>query len=268
MDVPEKKRLARRAQYEERLRSMPSRGTVYITYGGDPRRALQTLINGASGRGEHYVYLHRGPSGEVFYVGKGRGNRAYSKDRHVLWQHYLKTRCDGHYEVEIVKHFETEDEALDLESDLLALFVESTVNGTNAAQEFDFEVNARFNRLRKANLANISAAAALVKTKPEEAETALRKAIADMADYARLNWEQGLPAELARELDPSWGCHLNSKDLSALNKLTMLLKVQSRWGELIIVTAEFFVTYPETRQQEIAQKVTKRSEAGRAKQRC
>jgi hypothetical protein len=267
MDVAEKKRLTRRALYEERLRTMPPRGTIYITYGGDARRALQTLINGASGRGEHYVYLHRGPNDEVFYVGKGRGNRAYSKDRDDLWHYYLKTRCDGHYEVEIVKHFETDDEALDLESDLLALFVGSTLNATNAAQKFDLEVNARFNRLRKANLANISAAAALVKTKPEEAETAFRKAIADMADYARLNWEQGLSAELAREFYPGWDCHLNSKDLSALNKLTMLLKVQSRWGELINVTAEFFVTYPETRQQAIAQQVIKRSEAAQAKQR-
>ena len=196
MDVAEKKRLTRRALYEERLRTMPPRGTIYITYGGDARRALQTLINGAPGRGEHYVYLHRGPNDEVFYVGKGRGNRAYSKDRDDLWHHYLKTRCGGHYEVEIVKHFETDDEALDLESDLLALFVESTVNATNAAQKIDLEVNARFNRLRKANCANITAAAALVKSKPEEAETAFRKAIADMADYARLNWEQGFSAEL------------------------------------------------------------------------
>ena len=165
-----------------------------------------------------------------------------------------------------VKHFETDDEALDLESDLLALFVESTVNATNAAQKIDLEVNARFLRLRKANLANISAAAALVESKPEEAETAFRKAIADMADYARLNLEQGFSAELAREFYSGWDCHLNSKDLSALNKLTMLLKVQSRWGELIMVTAEFFVTYPETRQQGIAQQVIKRSEAAQAKQ--
>ena len=266
MDFAEKKRQARRAQYEEQLRSMPPRDAIYLTFGGDARRALQTLINAEPGGGEHYVYLHRGPNDEVFYVGKGRGNRAYAKDRDDIWHHYVQTRCDGHYEVEIVKCFETDDDALDFESDLIALFGGRTVNRINTARKIDYEVNARFHKLRKANWAKITAAAALVKSKPEQAETALRRAIADMAEYARLNWEQGLFAELATEIFPGWNCHLNAQDLSALNKLTMLLKVQARRQELIAVTDEFFETYPETRQQGIAQQIVKRSEATRAKQ--
>lgn len=153
-----------------------------------------------------------------------------------------------------------------LESDLIVLFGERTVNRINTAREINYEVNARFHKLRKANWAKISSAAELLKSKPDEAETALRIAIANMAEYARLNWEQGIFAELATEISPSWNCHLNAQDLSAVNKLTMLLKVQARWQELIAVTDEFFETYPETREQGIAQQIIKRSNVTQAKQ--
>ncbi len=266
MDLADKKQLARRARYEEQLRSMPTRGAIFITFGGDARHALETLIKGDPGRGEHYVYLHRGQSDEVFYVGKGKGSRAFSKDRDDLWRHYVKTRCEGRYEVEIVKRFETDDDALNLESDLIALFGERTVNWINSARKIDYELNARFHKLRKANWTKITAAAALVKINPEEAESAFRKAIADIAEYARVNWEQGFLAELRREIAPGWNCHLTAQDLSALNKLTVLLKSQARWHDLIAVTDDFFENYPESRHQGIAQQVIKRSEAARTKQ--
>jgi hypothetical protein len=262
MKTSESRQLARRTAYEEQLRKMPPRGAIDIKFGGDVRRALQSLINGDSGRGEHYVYLHRAPDDKVFYVGKGKGNRAYSRDREGVWHHYVKTRCDGRYEVEIVKRFETEDEALTLEWDLIALFGEHTVNIFNTARKTDFDVNARFHKLRKANWTEIAAAQDLFESEPKEAEAAFRIAIHNMAEYARLNWEEGLLAELAAEIHPSWNCHLNANDLSALNKLTMLLKGQARWEELIAVTNEFFETYPETRSQGIAQQVIKRPEPG------
>jgi tetratricopeptide (TPR) repeat protein len=258
----------RKRRYEEQLRAIPPRGPIYILYGGDPKRALETLIKGEPGSGEHYVYLHRAPNDDVFYVGKGKNNRAFSRDRDPIWHHFVNTRCDGNHHVEIVKRFATEDEALELESDLIALFGENTVNAINTARPIDLKINVRFHELRKANWARIASGAALLGNNPTEAERIFREAIEKMAEYARLNWEStGLFTKLAAELYPHWGCHLNGQDLSALDKLTLLLKTHGRWADLIATVEDFFATYPETVNQGAALRVAKRADAARSKER-
>lgn len=65
---------------------------------------------------DFYVYLHKTPDGAPFYIGKGRGLRAYSKyDKGKGW-------CDvvdeaGSFEVEILRVGMTEEEALIFERD-------------------------------------------------------------------------------------------------------------------------------------------------------
>jgi len=259
---------ARKRRYEEQLKAIPPRGPIFILYGGDPKRALETLIKGEPGSGEHYVYLHRAPKDDVFYVGKGKNNRAFSRDRDPLWQHFVNTRCDGNHHVEIVKRFATEDEALELESDLIALFGENTVNAINSSRPIDLKINARFHELRKANWARIASGAAMLATHPREAESTFREAIEKMAEYARLNWEStGLFTKLAAELYPHWGCHLNAQDLSALDKLTLLLKTQGRWSDLNAAVKDFFETYPETMNQGVSIRIAKRADVARAKKR-
>jgi hypothetical protein len=266
MALLDAKQQARKARYEERLRAMPPRGPIYILYGGDPKRALKTLIEGKPGDGEHYVYLHRSPNDDVFYVGKGRNNRAFSKDRDPLWHHYVNTRCGGVHEVEIVKRFSSEEEALELEADLIALFGGRTVNAINTSRPIDLKINARFHELRKANWARITSGAALQGADPAGSEKVFRDSIDKMAEYARLDWESnGLFAELAAELYPFWKCHLNAQDLSALDKLTLLLKAQNRWQDLISAVESFFTAYPETKNQGIATRVIKRAESAKAK---
>jgi hypothetical protein len=235
-------------------------------YGGDPRRALEALIKGEPGHGEHYVYLHRAPNDDVFYVGKGRNNRAYSKDRDPLWHHYVNTRCGGVHEVEIVKRFSSEEEALELEADLIALLGEHTVNAINTSRRIDLKINTRFHELRKANWARIASGAVLQGADRTGAEQVFRNAIHKMAEYARLDWESsGLFAELAAELYPFWKCHLNAQDLSALDKLTLLLKTQGRWRDLVAEVESFFAAYPETKNQGISTRVIKRADSARVK---
>jgi hypothetical protein len=256
------KSLERRIGYEAQLRAIAPRGPVYMLYGGDPKRALETLLRGDVGSGEHYAYLHRGPNDEVFYVGKGKNDRAYSKDRDALWHYYVKTRCNGLYEVEIVKRFDDEEKALDLESDLIALFGEHTVNAINTARPIDLKVNAQFHELRRANWAYIESGSLLRSEDPEAAEKIFRDAIDKMAAYARLNWERdGLVSELAAEFYPHWACHLNAKDIAALDKLTILLKSQGRAVDLASTIASFFALYPETKSQGISVRILKRADA-------
>jgi len=178
----------------------------------------------------------------------------------------VNTRCGGIHEVEIVKRFPSEEEALELEADLIALFGEHTVNAINTSRPIDLKINGRFHELRKANWAGIVSGAALQGTDPAAAEEVFRNVIDKMAEYARLNWDsRGLFAELAADLYPFWRCHLNAQDLSALDKLTLLLKTQGRWRDLVSAVESFFAAYPETKNQGISTRIIKRADSARMK---
>jgi hypothetical protein len=60
---------------------------------------------------KYYVYTHSDMSGKVFYVGKGTGNRAWTKRDGKAWK--------NKYGVEIVFDGLTEEEALDAEAVLI-----------------------------------------------------------------------------------------------------------------------------------------------------
>jgi hypothetical protein len=68
---------------------------------------------------KYYIYAHyRNDTGEVFYVGKGEGNRHKSmQGRNAYWLNIVNAHG---YKVEILQHFETEDEAFEAEKALIA----------------------------------------------------------------------------------------------------------------------------------------------------
>lgn len=64
-----------------------------------------------------YVYLHKKPNGQIFYVGKGKGYRANQKrGRNAHWRRVVDKYG---YDVTIFKNNMTEQEALDLEMELI-----------------------------------------------------------------------------------------------------------------------------------------------------
>ena len=223
------------------------------------------LVDGKQTTGKHYVYLHKGLDGEIFYVGKGVGYRAYSKDRMPHWHHYVKTRCGGQYTVEIVRRFHNDEAALEVENDLIALYGHQLVNWQNSGRQTDLAVNARFHKLRKANWLFISETFPLDTSDPVAAEERYQEAICRTTEYATLVWEVGLLAELSREISESWDCHLNAADLAALHRLTLLYKIQQRWQDLIDAADSFFAVYPTTRTQSISIAILKRRDAAEKK---
>lgn len=66
-----------------------------------------------------YIYAHyRNDTGDLFYVGKGEGNRYKSKQgRNPYWQNIVKAHG---YKAEILEYFETEGDAFQAEQSLIS----------------------------------------------------------------------------------------------------------------------------------------------------
>lgn len=72
-------------------------------------------IRGYSEEPVFYVYFHKRPDGSIFYVGKGKNDRAwYKRNRNKHWWNVVNKH--GSFDVEIVKSGLTEQEAFELEA--------------------------------------------------------------------------------------------------------------------------------------------------------
>lgn len=91
-----------------------SQTTVRLTFMNSSQHDSDEVIR------DYYVYLHKDPiNGVPFYVGKGRGDRAYSKARrHPEW-HAKVGSLKGDYVVEIVTNALLEREAFHEEAELI-----------------------------------------------------------------------------------------------------------------------------------------------------
>ena len=182
-----------------------------------------------------YVYAHLGPGRTPFYIGKGTGPRAWSTDRDAQWHHFVRTRCGGAYEVSILAEDLDDEEALDLEADLIAHHGRTLTNWVNPGRQFDYAALDRFHQLRDATTSFISATRPLETSDPEQAVARYRQAIAQMYEYCAITYETGLVADLRSEIDgPSHG------DVAALDRLTLVLRKLGRFNEIVEAVDEYY----------------------------
>lgn len=80
-----------------------------------------------------YVYLHSKPNGEIFYVGKGNGRRAWAKaQRSEYWK---RTVAKYGYQVSIFLDDVSDEKALSVEKDLIdAIGLDNLVNFTKGGE--------------------------------------------------------------------------------------------------------------------------------------
>lgn len=68
-----------------------------------------------------FTYAHYKPEGGLFYIGKGKRRRAYAMDsRNSHWQNIVNKHGKPH--VELLAHWDTEQEAFEHEKVLIACF--------------------------------------------------------------------------------------------------------------------------------------------------
>jgi hypothetical protein len=203
-----------------------------------------------------YVYFHRDSGGRIFYVGKGTGDRAWSTDRHPVWQRYVSERLGGAYSVEIHRDGLSDEQASALEAELIGLYGEHLVNWQNPGRQFDYKAIEEYHRRRDLNRAFVAETRSMERSMPEQAIARYRKALAEMCEYESITRERGLVASLGG--GPDWG------DPSILDRLTLCL-VRSGLGDEAVREADaYFVRFPSALKLAIGRTIKRRIEKHRS----
>lgn len=98
---------------------------------------LGVLIDKRCRPGKFYVYTHKSKDGTVFYVGKGTGDRAHSRDRSAEWLEYLHKWSDGAFSIEIVRDGISEEDALEIEDAVMKIHGGTIINRCNPYAPYD-----------------------------------------------------------------------------------------------------------------------------------
>lgn len=208
-------------------------------------------------RSDYYVYFHRDAQGRVFYIGKGTGRRAWSEVRHSAWRKYVSDRLLGVCSVEIHEQGLTEEEAEDLEGQLIAAYGTQLINWINPGRAFDYKALEEFHRRRDANRLRVEAARSEEKGNPEIAIAEYRAALEEMRGYEALTLERGLVAEMG--CGPTWG------DPSILDRLTLCLVKEGRYREAILEVDRYFAEFPSARSQSVGKRIQARLDKHRVR---
>lgn len=192
-----------------------------------------------------YVYVHKREDGEVFYVGKGRGNRAWQPGRGDLWTQYVQTRASGRYVVEIVADGLSDERALEFEDELIEQYGRQLVNWINSGRQFDYSALNRFHEQRDANKSFISQTRPIEVGDPEDAIRRYREAMRRSEEYNAIEYESGLVADLLTETGRGVGVR-PCDDPTALDRLTVVLMRLGRHSEVIQEIDCYFGRYPDS----------------------
>jgi hypothetical protein len=203
----------------------------------------------------HYVYAHLDGSGQVFYVGKGTGSRAWSKQRHPLWTRYVDKHLNGEYQVKILRDNLSLEEVQAFEEAWIAKYSHTVLNWFNWGRKTDCEATDRRYSLRTANVSLIQQAKAIERYDPEKAVSMYIDAIKAIKCYAFIKPEPGLVGQLLEEEAEEFGVH---GEIRALDRLTICLVKLGRPDEAIQHIDDYFSLYRRDLQFAVADRIKKR----------
>ena len=203
----------------------------------------------------YYVYAHLDSSGQVFYVGKGKGRRAWSTDRHPLWVRYVEKHLKGEYQVRILRDNLSAEDVEEVEAEWIVQCSDTVVNWFNMGRKTDFEALDRRNSLRSVNLSLIQQAKALEKHDIKKAASMYIQAIEAIQAYAFITYEKGIVGQLLEEEAAELGV---SGEVNVLDRLTICLIKMGRPIEAAQYTDNYFALYRRDLQFGVAKRIMKR----------
>lgn len=184
--------------------------------------------------GNFYVYAHRDIEGQIFYVGKGTGRRAYVPGRGALWEAYLREYSEGHYEVEIIEEGLSEDSALEVEAEHISRISRNPNNLVNRVfdpPDSDQEQRSEFLKRLRLNSEATDATRALEKENLGAAIDRYFSLLGDLRDLAYIKYDSSRVGRLKQRM---W-----TGNQKLLNRLTICLAKQKRYSELIEVVDQY-----------------------------
>ena len=205
----------------------------------------------------NYIYAHVDASGQIFYVGRGAGRRAWSSERHPLWHRYVQKHLGGQYKVQILRDNLTDQETEELEAAWIDQCSRHIVNWQNFGRKTDFEALNRYHALRDANRALILRAKAVEKMDLEQAIAMYVQAIDAIKEYVSIGYEEGLLAQLQREEAEELG---RNGELEALDRLTLCLIKANRKDEAAKQLASYVTLYRRDMERAAFKRIAKRIE--------
>ncbi len=210
--------------------------------------------------GKHYVYVHKGPDGTVFYVGKGTGTRAYSKDRGDDWNWYVKNVLGDQFSVELVRENISEADALELEDLLMQRHGATIINQQNFHSPLDQKKFTAYSDAMKLYSDARNNAEALAASGAINAAIAAFGTAYDQYLSAMQNSDYDLGAR--RLLRESGICDRHPTTLADV--YTKVLAKSARWAELAVFGDRYFTDFkpPYTNGEET---MRRRIESARAK---
>jgi hypothetical protein len=234
-------------------------GNIVARFGPQPSDAPVEIDQKPTGTGKFYAYVHRDPSGQIFYVGKGTGRRAWSDQRHPVWRKYVQERCGGNYTVQIVSYYEGSDEAEESEGRLISRYGKQLVNWDNPERQFDYPALERFHAARNTNRTFVAETRPLESTNIEQAVERYKQAMLRMYEYESITLERGLIPELSSD---SFQC---GGGIDILDRLTLCLYRLGRVRELNEAVDGFLRRFPQAAGMGTMQPILKRRERAQRK---
>ena len=216
---------------------------LYIKTLSSARSSLEWIAKQQSEQGstktDYYIYFHKDTNGNIFYIGKGRAKRAWSKKRHPVWVKYVEEHLYGEYSVELHKQGLSEAEAEEMESALIGQYGAQLVNWSNPGRNFDYEMIEVYHQSRNANRDFVAATRDMEGSDPAAAIERYQKALKTLFEYESLTREHGLVASLNKDM--------NNGDLTIIDRLTLMLKRAGRLDEASSAARVYFDRFPSAR---------------------
>ena len=188
---------------------------------------------------DSYVYGHYDSNGNIFYVGKGIGKRAWSdKKRHPIWSYFVHKKLSGKYQIRIVEENLSNFDAELLEDAIMQKFADQLLNWNNWGRKTNIDLCHQLWRRKLANRRLVSISQMYeVDEELEKAVTGYYKAIEAIKDYTYIETDSGLLGKTIREEHEDVGY---SGELSALNRLTICLCKLKRGKEALEACNYYF----------------------------
>ncbi len=202
-----------------------------------------------------YVYAHMDSNGKIFYVGKGEGRRAWSRDRHPIWRRYVEKHLGGTYQVRILQDNLSPGQAEEVEAAWVAQCSEGLVNWQNVGRKFDLKALERFHRLRDANRILIHQAKAVEMRDLPQAARMYAQAVEAIGEYAFIEYESGLVGQLVAEEDEELG---RFGEVEAVERLTLCLIRLGRAAEAAQCAKDYFDLYRRDQEGVACERISER----------